>query len=69
MPYQYKPHYVTCDECGEQFWMYCEEHAYKLYDSKHASYVRFCSWHCLRAYEKKLEKRRQRKPYITKRGI
>lgn len=55
MSYEYKPHYVMCEECGEDFYMQSEEHAYKLRDPDYG-YVRFCSWSCLRAYEKKLDK-------------
>lgn len=65
---QFKPKFVACDECGEYFYMQSAEHAYKLKDPEYGI-VRFCSWSCLQAYDKKLEAKRKRKRYETRRGI
>lgn len=40
----------TCPVCGKNFICYPKEHVYKRVSSQCIKY--FCSWSCLRAYEK-----------------
>jgi DNA-binding NarL/FixJ family response regulator len=44
----------NCDRCGKEFVMPCGDWAYKRYKGKGVQY--FCSWKCIRAYEREHDK-------------
>lgn len=55
----------TCAECGKHFfvpfrsdWVYKRARRVSVDAAEEQLY--FCSWHCLRAYDKKMEERRKR---------
>lgn len=44
----------NCERCGKEFVMPCGDWAYKKYKGR--GYMYFCSWSCVRAWEKEHDK-------------
>ena len=56
-------HTRICAQCGKEFIIQCpDEYAFKRYKSR--SLIAFCSWSCMRAFEKKGGSKAERREKI-----